>query len=137
MKPPPIMWLLRACFDTKSPKTFRCQYETTCEDKRGAARAARLCLTNIHVVSPQAIQLSRDGQYLLTGGDNGVVMVWQMWDLKQLFAYPGCDAGIRSMALSYDQRLEQVVVFRGISGLVYLQLSCIFVMLWVTGPGEY
>ncbi|XP_068798362.1 lipopolysaccharide-responsive and beige-like anchor protein isoform X6 [Struthio camelus] len=52
----------------------------------------------------KAIQLSRDGQYLLTGGDNGVVMVWQLWDLKQLFAYPGCDAGIRSMALSYDQR---------------------------------
>ncbi|KAL8207145.1 UNVERIFIED_CONTAM: hypothetical protein K2H54_046386 [Gekko kuhli] len=52
----------------------------------------------------RAIQLSRDGQYLLTGGDNGVVMVWQVSDLKQLFAYPGCDAGIRSMALSYDQR---------------------------------
>uniref|UniRef100_A0A8C0VSI6 LPS responsive beige-like anchor protein n=1 Tax=Cyanistes caeruleus TaxID=156563 RepID=A0A8C0VSI6_CYACU len=52
----------------------------------------------------RAIQLSRDGQYLLTGGDNGVVMVWQVWDLKRLFAYPGCDAGIRSMALSYDQR---------------------------------
>uniref|UniRef100_A0A5F8H0X4 Lipopolysaccharide-responsive and beige-like anchor protein n=1 Tax=Monodelphis domestica TaxID=13616 RepID=A0A5F8H0X4_MONDO len=52
----------------------------------------------------RAIQLSRDGQYLLTGGDNGVVMVWQVCDLRQLFAYPGCDAGIRSMALSYDQR---------------------------------
>ncbi|XP_054846047.1 lipopolysaccharide-responsive and beige-like anchor protein isoform X2 [Eublepharis macularius] len=52
----------------------------------------------------RAIQLSRDGQYLLTGGDNGVVMVWQVCDLKQLFAYPGCDAGIRSMALSFDQR---------------------------------
>ncbi|XP_051822312.1 lipopolysaccharide-responsive and beige-like anchor protein [Antechinus flavipes] len=52
----------------------------------------------------RAMQLSRDGQYLLTGGDNGVVMVWQVCDLKQLFAYPGCDAGIRSMALSYDQR---------------------------------
>ncbi|XP_053107967.1 lipopolysaccharide-responsive and beige-like anchor protein isoform X2 [Hemicordylus capensis] len=52
----------------------------------------------------RAIQLSRDGQYLLTGGDNGVVMVWQVCDFKQLFAYPGCDAGIRSMALSYDQR---------------------------------
>lgn len=52
----------------------------------------------------QAIQLSRDGQYLLTGGDNGVVKVWQVSDLKQLFAYPGCDAGIRAMALSYDQR---------------------------------
>ncbi|XP_066137124.1 lipopolysaccharide-responsive and beige-like anchor protein isoform X4 [Saccopteryx bilineata] len=52
----------------------------------------------------RAIQLSRDGQYLVTGGDNGVVMVWQVSDLKQLFAYPGCDAGVRAMALSYDQR---------------------------------
>lgn len=48
--------------------------------------------------------LSRDGQYLLTGGDVGVVIVWQVWDLKQLFTYPGCDAGIRSMAMSHDQR---------------------------------
>ncbi|XP_036095669.1 lipopolysaccharide-responsive and beige-like anchor protein isoform X3 [Molossus molossus] len=54
--------------------------------------------------SIRAIQLSRDGQYLLTGGDGGVVVVWQVSDLKQLFAYPGCDAGIRAMALSYDQR---------------------------------
>ncbi|XP_058522747.1 lipopolysaccharide-responsive and beige-like anchor protein isoform X2 [Ochotona princeps] len=53
--------------------------------------------------SIRAIQLSRDGQYLLTGGDHGVVVVWQVSDLKQLFAYPGCDAGIRAMALSYDQ----------------------------------
>uniref|UniRef100_A0A8C0QF04 LPS responsive beige-like anchor protein n=1 Tax=Canis lupus familiaris TaxID=9615 RepID=A0A8C0QF04_CANLF len=52
----------------------------------------------------RAIQLSRDGQYLLTGGDSGVLMVWQVSDLKHLFAYPGCDAGIRAMALSYDQR---------------------------------
>ncbi|XP_050014770.1 lipopolysaccharide-responsive and beige-like anchor protein isoform X2 [Alexandromys fortis] len=52
----------------------------------------------------RAIQLSRDGQYLLTGGDNGVVILRQVSDLKQLFAYPGCDAGIRAMALSFDQR---------------------------------
>ncbi|XP_036046729.1 lipopolysaccharide-responsive and beige-like anchor protein isoform X2 [Onychomys torridus] len=52
----------------------------------------------------RAIQLSRDGQYLLTGGDNGVVIVRQVSDLRQLFAYPGCDAGIRAMALSFDQR---------------------------------
>ncbi|CAH2301148.1 lipopolysaccharide-responsive and beige-like anchor [Pelobates cultripes] len=52
----------------------------------------------------RAILLSRDGQYMLTGGDNGVVIVWQVSDLKQLFAYPGCDAGIRSMAMSFDQR---------------------------------
>ncbi|XP_047222522.1 lipopolysaccharide-responsive and beige-like anchor protein isoform X5 [Girardinichthys multiradiatus] len=54
--------------------------------------------------SIKAMLLSRDGQYLLTGGDGGVVSVWQVSDLKQLFAYPGCDAGIRSMAMSHDQR---------------------------------
>ncbi|XP_043919368.1 lipopolysaccharide-responsive and beige-like anchor protein [Protopterus annectens] len=52
----------------------------------------------------RAMLMSRDGQYLLTGGDAGVVIVWQVWDLKQLFTYPGCDAGIRSMAMSHDQR---------------------------------
>ncbi|XP_042340436.1 lipopolysaccharide-responsive and beige-like anchor protein isoform X3 [Plectropomus leopardus] len=54
--------------------------------------------------SIKAIYLSRDGQYLLTGGDGGVVSVWQVHNLKQLFTYPGCDAGIRSMAMSHDQR---------------------------------
>ncbi|XP_068583930.1 lipopolysaccharide-responsive and beige-like anchor protein isoform X3 [Cebidichthys violaceus] len=52
----------------------------------------------------KAMYLSRDGQYLLTGGDGGVVSVWQIHDLKQLFTYPGCDAGIRSMTMSHDQR---------------------------------
>uniref|UniRef100_A0AAQ5Y5T8 Neurobeachin n=1 Tax=Amphiprion ocellaris TaxID=80972 RepID=A0AAQ5Y5T8_AMPOC len=54
--------------------------------------------------SVKAMLLSRDGQYLLTGGDGGVVSVWQVHNLKQLFTYPGCDAGIRSMAMSHDQR---------------------------------
>lgn len=61
-------------------------------------------MSPLTVTVSQAIQLSRDGQYLLTGGDNGVVIVRQVSDLKQLFAYPGCDAGIRAMALSFDQR---------------------------------
>ncbi|KAM8879745.1 lipopolysaccharide-responsive and beige-like anchor protein isoform 3-T3 [Spinachia spinachia] len=52
----------------------------------------------------KAMYLSRDGQYLLTGGDGGVVSVWQVHNLKQLFTYPGCDAGIRSMTMSHDQR---------------------------------
>lgn len=54
--------------------------------------------------SIKAMYLSRDGQYLLTGGDGGVISVWQVYNLKQLFTYPGCDAGIRSMAMSHDQR---------------------------------
>uniref|UniRef100_A0A3Q2YNQ3 LPS responsive beige-like anchor protein n=2 Tax=Hippocampus comes TaxID=109280 RepID=A0A3Q2YNQ3_HIPCM len=52
----------------------------------------------------KAMLLSRDGQYLLTGGDGGVISVLRVHDLKPLFAYPGCDAGIRSMAMSHDQR---------------------------------
>uniref|UniRef100_A0A667XJR2 LPS responsive beige-like anchor protein n=1 Tax=Myripristis murdjan TaxID=586833 RepID=A0A667XJR2_9TELE len=52
----------------------------------------------------KAMLLSRDGQYLLIGGDGGVVSVWQVHNLKQLFTYPGCDAGIRAMAMSHDQR---------------------------------
>ncbi|XDV14954.1 hypothetical protein PO909_015117, partial [Leuciscus waleckii] len=52
----------------------------------------------------KAMLLSKDGQYLLSGGDTGVLSLWQIHDLKQLFTYPGCDAGIRSMAMSHDQR---------------------------------
>ncbi|XP_076852724.1 LOW QUALITY PROTEIN: lipopolysaccharide-responsive and beige-like anchor protein [Brachyhypopomus gauderio] len=52
----------------------------------------------------RAMLLSKDGQYLLCGGDGGVLSVWQVHDLKQLFSYPGCDASIRSMAMSNDQR---------------------------------
>lgn len=55
-------------------------------------------------VSLQAVLLSSDGQNLVTGGDNGVVEVWQACDFKQLYIYPGCDAGIRAMDLSHDQR---------------------------------
>uniref|UniRef100_A0A8C6V8E2 LPS-responsive vesicle trafficking, beach and anchor containing n=1 Tax=Neogobius melanostomus TaxID=47308 RepID=A0A8C6V8E2_9GOBI len=54
--------------------------------------------------SVKAMLMSRDGQYLLMGGDGGVVSVWQLYDLKQLFTYPACDAGIRCMAISHDQR---------------------------------
>lgn len=54
--------------------------------------------------SIKAMLLSRDGQYLLMGGDGGVVSVWQLHNLKPLFTYPACDAGIRSMAMAHDQR---------------------------------
>ncbi|XP_054650005.1 neurobeachin-like isoform X3 [Dunckerocampus dactyliophorus] len=54
--------------------------------------------------STRAILLSSDGHNLVTGGDNGVVQVWQACNFKQLYVYPGCDAGIRAMDLSHDQR---------------------------------
>lgn len=69
-------------------------------------RPAHLSLTSPLLVffSLQAVLLSSDGQNLVTGGDNGVVEVWQACDFKQLYIYPGCDAGIRAMDLSHDQR---------------------------------
>ncbi|XP_076833149.1 neurobeachin-like isoform X3 [Brachyhypopomus gauderio] len=54
--------------------------------------------------STRAILLSSDGQMLVTGGDSGVVEVWQTCDFKPLYIYPGCDASIRAMDLSHDQR---------------------------------
>uniref|UniRef100_A0A3B3V4F2 Neurobeachin n=1 Tax=Poecilia latipinna TaxID=48699 RepID=A0A3B3V4F2_9TELE len=54
--------------------------------------------------STRAILLSSDGHNLVTGGDNGVVEVWQACDFRQLYIYPGCDAGIRAVDLSHDQR---------------------------------
>ncbi|XP_057206773.1 neurobeachin isoform X2 [Triplophysa rosa] len=54
--------------------------------------------------STRALLLSSDGQNLVSGGDSGVVEVWQACDFKQLYVYPGCDAGIRAMDLSHDQR---------------------------------
>ncbi|KAF4071383.1 hypothetical protein AMELA_G00272490 [Ameiurus melas] len=62
-----------------------------------------LCDTHIED-NIRAMLLSRDGQYLLCGGERGVLTMWQLHDLKQLFSYPGCDAAIRSMAMTTDQR---------------------------------
>lgn len=62
------------------------------------------CVLGIFHFLLKAILLSSDGQNLVTGGDNGVVEVWQACDFKQLYIYPGCDAGIRAMDLSHDQR---------------------------------
>ncbi|XP_071453109.1 neurobeachin isoform X4 [Hetaerina americana] len=52
----------------------------------------------------QCLLLSRDGEYVMTGGDAGVVEVWRTFNLAHLYAYPTCDSGIRSLALSHDQK---------------------------------
>ncbi len=52
----------------------------------------------------QCVLLSRDGEYLMTGGDRGVVEVWRTFNLALLYAYPACDSGVRSLALSHDQK---------------------------------
>uniref|UniRef100_F6X056 Uncharacterized protein n=1 Tax=Ciona intestinalis TaxID=7719 RepID=F6X056_CIOIN len=47
---------------------------------------------------------SSNSQYLVTGGDKGVVQVWSAWDFSHLYTFPQCDAGIRSITLSHDQK---------------------------------
>ena len=52
----------------------------------------------------QCVLLSRDGEYLITGGERGVVEVWRTFSLALLYAYPACDSAIRSLALTHDQK---------------------------------
>ncbi|UYV62662.1 LRBA [Cordylochernes scorpioides] len=52
----------------------------------------------------QGMTLSRDGEYLVTGGDRGVVEVWRTFSLTLLYAFPACDSPVRSLALSNDQK---------------------------------
>ncbi|XP_063239810.1 neurobeachin isoform X3 [Bacillus rossius redtenbacheri] len=52
----------------------------------------------------QCLLLSRDGEYLMTGGDKGIVEVWRTFSLALLYAFPACDSSVRSLALSHDQK---------------------------------
>nr|CAD7439851.1 unnamed protein product [Timema bartmani] len=53
---------------------------------------------------PQCLLLSRDGEYLMTGGDKGIVEVWRTFNLALLYAFPACDSSVRSLALTHDQK---------------------------------
>lgn len=50
--------------------------------------------------------LSRDGEYLMTAGDRGIVEVWRTFNLAPLYAFPACSSGIRSLALTHDQKYD-------------------------------
>lgn len=52
----------------------------------------------------QCLILSRDGEYLMTGGDNGIIEVWRTFNLALLYAFPSCDNSVRSLALTHDQK---------------------------------
>ncbi|XP_059080572.1 neurobeachin-like isoform X3 [Tigriopus californicus] len=58
----------------------------------------------VHNDKIQCILLSRDGEYLITGGDRGIVEVWRTFNLALLYAYPACDSSVRSLALTHDQK---------------------------------
>lgn len=54
---------------------------------------------NIHCVV-----LTRDGEYLVTAGERGIVEVWRLFTLTLLYAYPAFDSPVRSLALSHDNK---------------------------------
>ncbi|CAC5374326.1 NBEA [Mytilus coruscus] len=57
-----------------------------------------------HKDNIQTIILSRDGQYIMLGGNSGVVEVWRSHDLNLLYTYPPCDSSILSLALTHDHK---------------------------------
>ncbi|XP_037087488.1 LOW QUALITY PROTEIN: neurobeachin-like, partial [Pollicipes pollicipes] len=59
---------------------------------------------DVHAASIQCMILSRDGEYMMTGGDRGIVEVWRTFSLSPLYAYPACDSSVRSLVLSHDQK---------------------------------
>ncbi|EDS28896.1 conserved hypothetical protein [Culex quinquefasciatus] len=56
------------------------------------------------LLSFQCMLLSRDGEYLMTAGNKGIVEVWRTFNLAPLYAFPACNSGIRSLALTHDQK---------------------------------
>lgn len=52
----------------------------------------------------QCMCLSRDGEYLITGGNKGIVEVWRTYDLNLLYAFPYCDSAVRAVALTMCQK---------------------------------
>lgn len=59
---------------------------------------------SISLYQLQCMLLSRDGEYLMTAGDKGIVEVWRTFNLAPLYAFPVCSSGIRSLSLTHDQK---------------------------------
>ncbi len=56
--------------------------------------------------------LNADSQYTVIGGDRGFVQIIRTHDLQPVYAYPQCDASIRSLAISHDQKYERPIFDR-------------------------
>ena len=51
-----------------------------------------------------AITMSQDGQYLIMGGEKGTAYIYRAFDLELVYTFPSCDASIRSLAITHDQK---------------------------------
>ncbi|XP_028967428.1 neurobeachin [Galendromus occidentalis] len=67
--------------------------------------------------------LSRDGEYLITGGESGVVEVWRTYNLALLYAFPACEGAVRSVALSHDQRFLITGLSNGSITVFYIDFN--------------
>ncbi|KAK6049460.1 WD domain, G-beta repeat protein [Cooperia oncophora] len=48
--------------------------------------------------------LTRDGEYVITGSENGRCTVWRLFPLQKLYAFQQVDSAIRSVAVSANHR---------------------------------
>jgi WD40 repeat protein len=64
----------------------------------------KLLRCEMHSDSINCVLVSRDGEYVVTAGEKGIVEVWRTFHLSLLYAFPGCESSIRSLALSHDQK---------------------------------
>lgn len=51
-----------------------------------------------------AVTMSTDGQFLVMGGESGTVYIYRVFDLELVYTFPSCDASIRSLAITHDQK---------------------------------
>ncbi|CAN8032406.1 unnamed protein product, partial [Ixodes persulcatus] len=71
----------------------------------------------------QCLTLSRDGEYMVTGSESGVVEVWRTFNLALLYAFPACEGGVRSLALSHDQKFLLAGLTNGSISVFYIDFN--------------
>ncbi|XP_054709390.1 neurobeachin-like [Uloborus diversus] len=71
----------------------------------------------------QCLAMSRDGEYMMTGGDKGIVEVWRTFNLALLYAFTACDSGVRSLALTHDQKFLLAGLANGSVTVFYIDFN--------------
>ena len=53
--------------------------------------------------------MSRDGQYVVLGTDGGRTELWRVHELEPVHAFPMCDAPIRSLCFTHDNKCDPFI----------------------------
>jgi len=51
-----------------------------------------------------AVAMSQDGLFLIIGGEKGTVYIYSAHDLTLVYTFPACDASVKSLAITHDQK---------------------------------